>query len=181
MKHFLKNLVCYIKKLYQQSKLKRKKPNFKINQKLTKGIIKSIKIKNKLYKKYLICPNETNKNRYKKYNNKINHLKRISKKKYYDNQFKQNKDDLKKTWKIINEVINKSKNKDKLPKIFSNKDRLLSDRKEIADSFNDYFINVGKTLAEKISTSPKTYQSYMGPHNPHSFYINPTNKKEVET
>jgi hypothetical protein len=47
---------------------------------ITSGIRKSIKRKNKLYKKYLSTKNEYYKSKYKCYRNKLNHLQHISKK-----------------------------------------------------------------------------------------------------
>ena len=57
---------------------------------ITSGIRKSIKRKNKLYKKYLSTKNEYYISKYKCYRNKLNHLQRISKKIYYENYFTAN-------------------------------------------------------------------------------------------
>ena len=75
---------------------------------LTKGILKSLKTKNKLYKNTLEKPTENSKSKYKQYRNKLNHVIRIAKKRYYNNnRFGQAKENLKQTWKLINEIINK--------------------------------------------------------------------------
>ena len=41
----------------------------------------------KLYKKFLHYPTESNKVKYKKYTNKLNHLLRIAKRFHYDSKF----------------------------------------------------------------------------------------------
>ena len=53
---------------------------------MTKCVLKSIKRKNKLYSKYLSDPNKINENLYKKYKNRLNHVIRLSKKKYYEQE-----------------------------------------------------------------------------------------------
>ena len=54
---------------------------------ISKGILKSIKVKNKLYSKYMKCLDPFWYNKYKIYRDKINHLIRNSKFCYYKNDF----------------------------------------------------------------------------------------------
>jgi hypothetical protein len=53
---------------------------------MTRCIAKSVKQKNKLYKKYLQYPKGKNEKIYKKYKNKLNHVIKVAKKKYYKEQ-----------------------------------------------------------------------------------------------
>ena len=88
---------------------------------ITKGILISIKTKNKLFKKFVKNSNQMNKANYKKYLNKLIHVKNFSKRLYYENVIKSTHNDSSKTWKIINEIID-SKNsfqKSKLPSIIT--------------------------------------------------------------
>jgi hypothetical protein len=62
---------------------------------ITKGIRRSIKIKNKLY-------HSADKNKYKLYRNKITILTRISKKSYFHEYFNNNLTNMRKTWEGIN-------------------------------------------------------------------------------
>ena len=48
----------------------------------------------------------------------------------------------KETWNLINEVINKRKTKTMLPKTFNQEGIEISDPVEIAEHFNDYFVNL---------------------------------------
>ena len=50
---------------------------------MTNSIIKSIRRKNKLYKKFLCHPTSNNKHKYKVYKNKLNHIIKITKKRHY--------------------------------------------------------------------------------------------------
>ena len=58
-----------------------------------------------------------------------------------------------KKWKLINEVINKSKLNPELPDCFIGNETFLTDPTEIGNKFNEYFVNVGPNLAAKIPDS----------------------------
>ena len=95
-------------------------------------------------------PNHARQSQYKIYSNKLNTLIRIAERNYYDERFDLAKNNLKDTWKIINEVIDKSKRKSSLPNTFNHGNKTLSDPLEIANQFCEYFTNVGPNLAKKI-------------------------------
>ena len=68
------------------------------------------------------------------------------------------KDSIKKTWQTIKEVIGKDKLVNKsLAKYLIFNNRNIFDKKTIANSFNEYFVNVGLKLA---SEKPKSQTSY---------------------
>ncbi|XP_065665725.1 uncharacterized protein LOC136087146 [Hydra vulgaris] len=77
---------------------------------ITQGILKSIKIKDKLYRKFLnhssTIIKERTFNLFKAYRNKISNLLKISKKNFYSNFFQNNLHNMKNTWKGIREIIN---------------------------------------------------------------------------
>ena len=100
--------------------IKRMKVNKKINKHkspwMTKCVLKSIKRKNKLYSKYLSDPNKINENLYKKYKNRLNHVIRLSKKKYYEQELITYKHDSKMMWKTINEILSRKTKKKRTSK-----------------------------------------------------------------
>ena len=51
---------------------------------------------------------------------------------------------MKKTWRTINETLNRNKKNGDLPTTIFHDDVQLSDAKEIATIFNTYFANIGK-------------------------------------
>ena len=67
---------------------------------ITQGIRASIKIKNKLF----VSGDQT---KYKFYRNKINHLIRISKRRYYHDYFDINLTNMKQTWEALNNLLNR--------------------------------------------------------------------------
>ena len=93
-----------LKELHNDKNIKPKKPW------VTWDILKLIKKKNRLYKLYLKNPSESRKNKYKKCRNDVNTMLRRSKRKYYYDKFESVKNNLKKTWSIINDILGKKEN-----------------------------------------------------------------------
>ena len=85
-----------------KNKRKRNKPN---NPWITKGILKSIRTRNRLYKLHLRKPTDTNLETYKKYRNKLTKIIRTSRKLHFSNKLKQVSSNIYATWKIIKEVM----------------------------------------------------------------------------
>ena len=85
-----------------------------------------------------------------------------SKRKYYPEKLLQFQDDAKKTWRIMKEVIGKSRLiHSTLPrKIIINKNAIFEE-KHIANVFNNFFINIGPNLVDDILTATRSFQSYV--------------------
>ena len=148
---------------------------------LTKGIQRSLKNKNKLYKELIKRPTPENKLKYKQYRNKLHHLIRISKKRHYKEKFEQTQGNVKKTWSLINKIINKNKSNKNFPSAFSYNENDITDPYEIANKFNEYFANVGPKLAEKVPSSSLMFKSFMDNQNHYeSFFVEPVTEDEVE-
>ena len=93
-------------------KLSRRKTKLAAKPWITKGILKSIKTKNRLFRKKIKHHNNVEYlQTYKKYNNILTHIKKKSKIMYYKQNLIESKGNLSKTWKIVNEIINKTKEK----------------------------------------------------------------------
>ena len=76
---------------------------------ITKGLLKSINVKNKLYKQYLLRPTGDHLVKFKTYRNNLNNLIRKSKREYYHKQFERTKNNIRQTWKTINGIIGRCK------------------------------------------------------------------------
>ena len=61
---------------------------------LTKGLMRSIRKKNNLYKRFLNDPNPRIEFKYKQYKNKLNHSLRIAKRLYFESKIEQDKNRL---------------------------------------------------------------------------------------
>ena len=75
------------------------------------------------------------------------------KRNYYNNKSDQCKGDSKKTWNIINNVINKQKSKS-IPAYMTIDDNRVEDQFSIANQFNHYFGKIGSAMASTIETGP---------------------------
>ena len=83
---------------------------------------------------------------------------------------------LKKTWELINEVINKRNSKKSLPNKFYQGNEEITDPVNIAETFNKYFVDVGPNLAQKIPKPAKPFKTYLGRNVSESFFVTPEQK-----
>ena len=146
---------------------------------ITKSLLISVRKKNKLYRQLLRSPTPTRELQYKSYRNKLNHLTRIAKRHYYDQRFASAKNDLKETWKLINEVINKRKCKPSFPPSFRSDGSIITDPAEIANGFCNYFTNVGPKLAAKIPPVNTSFQSFLNDQTNEFLTLKPTTVEEL--
>ena len=128
---------------------------------LTDGLRKSIKMKNKLYVKSKRCPSAQNTSYYKNYRNKLCRLLRKAEKRHYNELIERNKNNLKMTWNIIKEIINKRKKQNCQTKFKLSNNQIISDKTMISEKFNDYFVNVGPTLSQSLQNVSRTPRSYL--------------------
>ena len=75
---------------------------------MTKCILKSVRNKNKLYRAFLMNPNDKDRQKYRKYKNKLNHIMKVAKKMHYEEQLTMHKQNSKLVWKTLNQILNKS-------------------------------------------------------------------------
>jgi hypothetical protein len=76
----------------------------------------------------------------------------ITERKYYNDLMVKYKSNMKKSWKVIKDIINKKK-ADKIQRSFKINHRICTDKKTIVQSFNNYFINIGPNLAKDIPST----------------------------
>ena len=145
---------------------------------LTDGLKQSIRNKNKLYVKFIKDPSDVNEFNYKLYRNKLHHVLRSAERKHYQELITCNKSNLKKKWAVIKDIINKKKTM-KASNYFIHNNVKISDNQAIASHFNNFFVNVGKSLSDKIPDSPKSAISYMSKQYCKSIFLKPTTKKEM--
>lgn len=100
---------------------------------------------------------------------------------HYENKFNEYKGNLKLTWKLINEIINKKKSKAEIPDSFKENEEIISQPKEIANKFNEYFVNVGPNLADKIPEQMINYNTYLTKRYKNSLFLDAITEQEVET
>ena len=106
---------------------------------------------------------------------------RAAKREYYFKTFTAQKKDMKKTWKTIDETLNRRKNKSKFLSKFIVNNRSITDHKEIADQFNIFFSNIGSTLSDSIEINDNTldFTDYLNNPTEHRFNFNTITESET--
>ena len=110
---------------------------------LSVGVKNSIKVKNKLYVISKRFTSDDNIQCYKAYKNKLQTLMRSAEKQHFHELFEANRRNLKKSWAIIKNIINKKQFGNKSCEFVINGE-ITADQKLIADTFNN--TNIGKNL-----------------------------------
>ena len=104
---------------------------------------------------------EIHKNNYKEYNKFLKGIIKDCKTNYYRNEFEKYKDNIKKSWQTINQILNRDKCTSKFPSHVIVNNAKVRDRKEIANHFNDYFSKIGEKLSDRISSNDSNYKDYL--------------------
>ena len=165
---------CFPKRFISKTKLRKKKHPW-----ITRGILTSIKRKNKLYKHYIKNPTDVNKALYTTYRNKLTAVIRLSKRSHFNNKFHDARNNPRNTWNTINEILHKGRKKSSYPAAFKHGDQEIDNDTDIANTFNTFFVNLGPSLAKEIN--------YKGSHNDfmhsdiysHSIFTYPVYKEEL--
>lgn len=172
--------VDIVKENMQQSTIiqRIKKKETKRSSWITNGLVRSINKRDELYKKYKRKPDNTvAKNQFLTYRNQLTNLLRITKIEYYKNKIKENDKDPKKLWDTVKEIGNE-KQKDTIIKEIKNElSKTVHNKKEIANTFNNYYSKVGKNLANQIVAPLTPYPSSNTIKT--TFFLTPTDKKEI--
>ena len=135
---------------------------------ITKGLLKSINKKNKLYKKYIQIPTNVNLQKYKTYKDKLNMLIRKSKRMHFYTKFEKSKHNMKETWKEINGIIGKGKKQSPQCQFIGESGNIINNPQDISNQFNDFFVTVGPKLALDIQNTGKNYYDYLHDMSPTS-------------
>ena len=102
---FLLNTITDTANTYAPLKaLSRKEMKPKAKPWITKGLLKSITTKNKLFQQCYKHQDTHLVSTYKTYRNKLTKLKELAKRMYYQNELHLHKENISKQWKIINEI-----------------------------------------------------------------------------
>ena len=146
---------------------------------LTKGLLKSISIKNKLFKKCYKQKKVNLVSKYKLYLNKLTKLKQIAKKNYYTNELNQHKNEIGKQWKIINKIIcHKRHQTETIASITDTKNSSITEKEAISNLLNDYFKNIGLRMDAKIAKASTKFKT---PSVTKSFFYKTITPEEVLT
>ena len=106
---------------------------------------------------------------------------KVTEKHYYHDLLVKYSNDMKKSWGIIKQIINRNQ-KPHIQNKFKIRDNLItSDKNIICYRFHDFFVNIGPTLAKSIPKVNENPLSYMGNRLIESIYLEPVIENEINT
>jgi len=127
--------------------------------------------------------------KYKKLRNEITSDKRASKTAYYTAYFERNKNKSSEVWKGIRNLVNLKTTKSSNIKLMDENSNLVTDRKKIANTFNNHFSTLGAKIEQKIPFTQGNVYEYFNKkdsngnliiNSPNSLFLVPTVPGEVE-
>ena len=90
-------------------KLSNKKRKQSAKPWISNAILKSIKRRQELFETHFLNNDPNKVTYYQTYDDKLNRVKDVAKKEYFQGQFRLNSENLKTTWKLIGMMINRKK------------------------------------------------------------------------
>ena len=103
---------------------------------------------------------------------------RLTKSKYYGDLFELNKGDICSTWRTLNEIIGKTRDKTSCTSMKID-DQLVSDPEVISTKFCEYFTNVGQKCAAQIPPANVPYTQYLSHSHTHSLFFDPITPGDI--
>lgn len=160
--------------------IKKKINSRRNNPWVSNALKRSINRKNKLYVTFHRNPTLHNELKYRAYKRTLTKLLREAKTAYYRNKFNQSHNNIKDTWKTINELIGR-KNKRTGPLYIETNSGTTSHEPTIANAFNEYFAEIGQRIACNIPSSHIPPLSFLVGNYLNSMYFTPITEYEVVT
>ena len=117
-------------------------------------------------------------NIYTQFRNLLTKQIRDAKATYFNNQFDKCKNDIRKTWKIINSNTRK-KVKNGQTIICENENVIANE--DVPNKFINYFSNIANTLVSEIPQVDVSAQSYLNNFKYNSFFMSPIVSQEIES
>ena len=184
MESFLNNINSILDAHAPLKKVNKYKLKFKTKPWITPVLQKSVFNKNDLLKKFITAKDPQVKERYHKeykdYRNMLSTILKQRKTNCYNNYFETSRNSIKNTWKGIKSVLNiKSISADKL-KSLTVDGTTISNPIAISNIFNNYFSSIANNTKRNISFSHKHFSDFLKNRSSISFFVSPTDKKEIK-
>ena len=116
----------------------------------SKGLLTSRVNKLKLSKTCITHPTQENISKFKQYRHIYNKTVRAAKKLFFDKQLKCAQSNLKKTWNILKEALNKTPKQSKPLSCLLVNGKECNDPRAMAEALNDFFTNAASLIVDQI-------------------------------
>ena len=103
---------------------------------------------------------------------------RSAKRNYHSNQLEKEKENIKNTWKILNNVLNKD-HKKSCNTQFNLNGQTINNPDEIPEHFNDFFINIGPNQVSQMHDTNTHFLTYLSKSTENTMSFNPITEDEV--
>ena len=116
---------------------------------------------------------------YKRFCNSVTSILRKAKRSYFAQRFSMYKNDIKKTWKCINDVLGRRNMNRCNVSSLRESDAIVTDRQKIANIFNSYFSSVGKNISESVGPGLGSFRSYLAGNYVSSFMFSQVTSNDI--
>ena len=152
---------------------------------MTNNLLAHINRKNDMYREWKSTSHnkeyENKKINFKTFDKIVTEEIKNAKYQYYFDTFTSHKNNIKKTWKTIDETLNRGKRRTQFPNKFTIDNKSITDHKEIADTFNNFFAYIGVKLSSgnDRQNGDKSFSDYLNNPTEHRFNFSVINESEV--
>ena len=156
--------------------LSRKKKRLQQKPWKTKGLLTSIKNKQKLYKTCFLNGNDLDKHYFKIYSNKLTKVKNQSKKLFTMKPFRNTKTIQKQLWRFINSIISAKVSRNNSPHLLKLVDEndVIRNPPEISKKFNTYFAEIELQISNTVNTkNASNFKAYLKNSVSQSIFLEP--------
>lgn len=177
---FVNKIHTFVKKSSKFINIKNK--FYKLKPWITDGLINSIRHRDYLKKKLIKNHSPELKQQYSEYRNMLNKLIRNVKNQYYKIKIAEAQGNFKKVWELVNSASNSTSTRKQIKNvnIINNEGLEVTDNTEKANVFNDYFINVGTKMSQKIKKIENLPNNVLENHSiQSSIFLTPITKNEI--
>ena len=177
---FYENLSNTVNKHVPTRKMTRKDIKLHIKPWINQKIVKLIKYRDRLKRKFKRRPTIENEYLYKKFRKRVVNELKASRAAYHQRYFQSHKDNMKKLWSGIRSIINVKQNCGFQVSQLMVEGSQINDPPKIASAFDQYFVNVPKQVDKEIHRTLKSPVDYLTSRIGNSFFLKPTNPSEIE-
>jgi hypothetical protein len=147
---------------------------------ITNGLISSIRTRDLLYHKTLQNPSDVRLiTEYKSYRNRLQTLITKTKNYYYRKRIQDNKNTPDILWNTSKEFVNIDVKKTNTITEINTNNGKITDQKQIADEFNNHYIEIAQQLADKLKEDSTNQTVNSTPYLSNSMYLTEVEENEV--
>ena len=147
---------------------------------ITEEFQNNMAYRDKLSRQIRVENNTNLKPLYNKFRKRLEKRLFTAKQNFFKKKIDDSKTNSRHIWNVINEITCRKKTKTQQPKkIRLSNGSLTQNPSEIANTLNNFFVNIGPELAEKLESSNNPYESYMPRRIQNSFFLSPTDFFEI--